>query len=78
MENAQGTTKAAPGFYLVPCKIHLYIKDIYLSRGWQKESPACVLIHMTNDLFKVLYFWQLYCTKSKHHVLHDWINSSTI
>lgn len=56
MENAQGTTKAVPGFFLVPCKIHLYIRDIYLSRGWQKEPHACVLIHVTNDLFKVLYF----------------------
>lgn len=56
MGNAQETTKAAPGSYLVACKIHLCIRDMYLSRDWQKESRARVLIPVTNDLFKVLHF----------------------
>lgn len=44
----------------------------------ERLKHACVLIHVSNNLFKVLHFWQLYCTKSKCHVLCDWINSSAI
>lgn len=44
----------------------------------ERLEHACVLIHVSNNLFKVLHFWQLYCTKSKCHVLRDWINSSAI